>query len=75
MAAKYHHIREEIDGYTVAGTITEHNANCWSIEFEVVRDGRVVIPLTEDKTRTYLTYTEAADAIERKARDRIAGAG
>ena len=37
MAAKYHHIREEIDGYTVAGTISEHNANCWSIEFEVVR--------------------------------------
>lgn len=75
MASKYHHIREDVDGYTVSGTITEHNANCWSIEFEVVMDGRIVIPLTEDRTRSYLTYTEAADAIERKARDRIARVG
>jgi len=71
MAAKYHHIREEISGHTVAGTMTEHSNGSWSIEFEIVREGRIVVPLRGDRSRTYLSYSDAAEAIMRQAKESL----
>jgi hypothetical protein len=72
MPTKYHQYREEIDGYIVAGTMSEHTATSWSIEFEIVQGGEIVAPLWEDRTRTYTSYSDAADAIAREAKERLA---
>lgn len=67
MTVKYHHIREEIRGHVVAGTLTEHRQVRWSIEFEIVKDERIVVPLRVDRSRTYSSYTDACDAVLRQA--------
>lgn len=71
MTAKYHPFREEVDGFIIAGTMSEYSATRWTIEFEIVKDGRIVAPIWEDRSRTYSSYSDAAEAIVSKAKARL----